>query len=333
MAQACKRELTNTIIKFEFRVSSSFCLFFLCWPRSLFPSFPALVSFIIPWRLRLSLHPSSFTHSTFYSHYCIISPGMTQLTSPGAHSGTEKAEICPSPSNHQRQGYRYFDPSSSSSNPTNINRRQKSALEDADLTRSSTSKGQLSRAITFEERTSKESPLPASPPPPPPHDYVDNPVQLQHLHLNDEKDSHKLPPLPPTPSPPPPPVPSKRTFYQTALDPSKKSASTPFIETFMARHPRISRHRRRFAALVFTVVTLLLLLIVLLSVLLTHKNSDDLGDYGDGTTATDEELARYNRGKSRPPINRNKDDRWAQQGQGEGTYYGKAAIHEMVFTC
>ncbi|KAF9316218.1 hypothetical protein BG003_002176 [Podila horticola] len=72
----------------------------------------------------------------------------------------------------------------------------------------------------------------------------------------------------------------------------------------MARHPRISRHRRRFAALICTVVTLLLLLIVLLSVLLSRKR-DDLGDYGDGTTATDEELARYNRGKTRPPINHN----------------------------
>ncbi|KAF8952839.1 hypothetical protein BGZ52_003469 [Haplosporangium bisporale] len=246
---------------------------------------------------------------------------MTQLNSPGAHSGTEKAEICPFPSSRQRQGYRHFDPSSSSSNTTNINRHQKNALEDADLTRSSTPKGQLSRAITFEEKTSIESPLPPSPPPPPPHDYVDTPVQLQLWHLDDEKDDHKLPPLPPTSSPPPPLVPSKRTFYQTALDPSKESSSTPFIEAFMARHPRISRHRRRFAALVFTVVTLLLLLIVLLSVLLTRKKSDDLGDYGDGTTATDEELARYNRGKSRPPINRSNDDRWARQGQGEGTYY------------
>lgn len=333
MAQACKRVLTNTIIKFELNVSPSFCLFF-----------SVLVPFSVP------LIPQRLCSSSFHGDQgslCILphlpiphsihivaffSSGMTQLTSPGAHSGTEKAEIRPSSSNHQRQGYRHFNPSSSSSNPTNANRRQKSDLEDADLTRSSTSEGQRFRVITFEERSSKESPLPPSPPPPPPHDYDDTPVQLQHWHLNDEKDDHKLPPLPPTPSPPPPPLPSKRTFYQTALDPSKKSSSTPFIEAFMARHPQISRHRRRFAALIFTVVILLLLLVVLLSVLLTRKKSDDLGDYGDGTTATDEELARYNRGKSRPPINRSKDDGWARQGQGEGTFYGKAAIHEMEFT-
>lgn len=101
----------------------------------------------------------------------------------------------------------------------------------------------------------------------------------------------------------------------------------------MARHPRISRHRRRFAALICTVVTLLLLLIVLLSVLLSRKR-DDLGDYGDGTTATDEELARYNRGKTRPPINHSKDDRWARQGQGEGTFYGKAIrLQDKLFIC
>ncbi|KAG0092848.1 hypothetical protein BGZ92_008413 [Podila epicladia] len=253
---------------------------------------------------------------------------MTQPASSGTNSGAEKAEIRPSlslsrPSN-QRQGYRHFDPSASSSTSTNTTCHQKSEQEDTDLARSSTSSAQRPRVLTFQERISKESPLPRSlpPPPPPPHDYDDTPVQLQHLHLDDEKDDsdHKLPPLPPTPSPPPPPLPSKRTFYQNALN-SKNSSSTPaFIEAFMARHPRISRHRRRFAALIFTIVTLLLLLIVLLSVLL-HRKGDDLGDYGDGTTATDEELERYNRGKKRPPINHSKDDRWARRGQGEGTYY------------
>ncbi|KAF9305056.1 hypothetical protein BGZ74_011552 [Mortierella antarctica] len=234
----------------------------------------------------------------------------------GTNSGAEKAEIRPSlslsrPSN-QRQGYRHFDPSASSSASTNTNRHQKSEQEDTDLVRSSTSSAQRPRVLTFQERISKESPPPRSlpSPPPPPHDYDDTPVQLQHLHLDDEKDDndHKLPPLPPTPSPPPPPPPSKYTFYQNALD-SKNSTSTPaFIEAFMARHPRISRHRRRFAALIFTIVTLLLLLIVLLSVFLSRKGDDlgdDLGDYGDGTTATDEELARHNRGKKRPPINHN----------------------------
>jgi hypothetical protein len=283
-------------------------------------------SFIISWGPRLS--PSLFLRSfhilLFTSfHYC---PGMTHPTSSGTNSRTEKAEFRSSlslsrPSNY-RQGYRHFDPSSSSTS-TDTDRHQKSEQEDTDLTRSSTSSVQRPRVLTFQERISKESPLPRSlpPPPPPPHDYDDSPVQLQHLHVDDEKDDdHKLPPLPPTPSPPPP---SKRTFYQNALGPKSSSSTPAFIEAFMARHPRISRHRRRFAVLIFTVVTLLLLLIVLLSVLLSRKR-DDLGDYGDGNTATDEELARYNRGKTRPPINHSKDDRWARQGQGEGTFYGKA---------
>ncbi|KAG0206436.1 hypothetical protein BGX28_002108 [Mortierella sp. GBA30] len=95
----------------------------------------------------------------------------------------------------------------------------------------------------------------------------------------------------------------------------------------MARHPRIARHRRRFAALIFTVTTLLLLLIVLLAVLLSLKgglgNGDGNGggDNGGGSATTDEDLRKHNQGIARPPINRSNAGGWTNQGKGDGTYY------------
>ncbi|KAG0317455.1 hypothetical protein BGZ97_005381 [Linnemannia gamsii] len=109
----------------------------------------------------------------------------------------------------------------------------------------------------------------------------------------------------------------------------------------MSRHPKISRHRRRFAALLFTIVFLLLLLITLLAVLLTRKNDGFTGDggigggsggagdgygqpgneWGEGATATIEELRKHNAGISPPPINRSNEPGWTNTGKGEGTFY------------
>jgi hypothetical protein len=153
----------------------------------------------------------------------------------------------------------------------------------------------------------------------------------------------------------PPPLPSKKTFYITHpssnSDKEKKysynytppTSSPTFLENFMSRHPKISRHRRRFAALLFTIVFLLLLLITLLAVLLTRKNDGFTGDggigggsggagdgygqpgneWGEGATATIEELRKHNAGISPPPINRSNEPGWTNTGKGEGTFYGK----------
>ncbi|KAF9134148.1 hypothetical protein BG015_003454, partial [Linnemannia schmuckeri] len=134
----------------------------------------------------------------------------------------------------------------------------------------------------------------------------------------------------------PPPLPSKKTFYITHPGSDKENkysynytppnSSPTFLENFMSRHPKISRHRRRFAALLFTIIFLLLLLITLLAVLLTRR--DDGGGYGqpgnewgDGATATMEELRRHNAGISPAPINHSNEPGWTNTGQGEGTFY------------
>ncbi|KAG0073305.1 hypothetical protein BGZ90_011606, partial [Linnemannia elongata] len=146
----------------------------------------------------------------------------------------------------------------------------------------------------------------------------------------------------------PPPLPSKKTFYATHPGSDHKenkysynytppSSSPTFLENFMSRHPKISRHRRRFAALLFIIGFLFLLLITLLAVLLTrrHDNFDGglggggggggLGqpgnEWGDGATATMEELRKYNKGKSPAPINHSNEPGWTNTGQGEGTFY------------
>ncbi|KAF9934520.1 hypothetical protein FBU30_001661 [Linnemannia zychae] len=137
----------------------------------------------------------------------------------------------------------------------------------------------------------------------------------------------------------PPPLPSKSTFYITHSDMKEHSfsynykpptSSPTFLDQFMARHPKIARHRRRFAALIFTSVTLFLLLIVLLAVTLTRKHSSDHGDggfgqpgneWGDESTATAEELRKHNAGLSPAPINHSNAPGWTSQGQGDGTFY------------
>ncbi|KAF9098747.1 hypothetical protein BGX23_005322 [Mortierella sp. AD031] len=170
-------------------------------------------------------------------------------------------------------------------------------------------------------------------------DYNNYPLDQKHFQQPDEKDqTDDLSDIPP-------PLPSKKTFYTDHKDikrnsnffkPSTSSTltstSTPtFIEDFMARHPKIARHRRRFAALLFTITTLFLLLVVLLAVLLTRKHDGSNGnngiiggnEWGDGTTATTEELKEHNKGISPPPINHSNAPGWTSQGQGEGTFYGK----------
>ncbi|KAG0300235.1 hypothetical protein BGZ98_009351 [Dissophora globulifera] len=154
------------------------------------------------------------------------------------------------------------------------------------------------------------------PPPPPPHDDM---VSLQDL---DEK-SHPLPPLPP--------LPPSKSFYNTAHFSRARTISPTFLENFMSRHPRISRHRRRFAVLLFTSVTAVLLLIVLLAVILSRKSGNghggdggsvgDGGDYGDGPTASADELAKHNAGIPRPPINHSNATGWTSSGHGDGTFY------------
>lgn len=148
----------------------------------------------------------------------------------------------------------------------------------------------------------------------------------------------------------PPPLPSKKTFYVTHQGSDDKknkysynytppSSSPTFLENFMSRHPKISRHRRRFAALLFTIGFLFLLLITLLAVLLTRRHDGFNGglgggdgggglgqpgnEWGDGATATMEELRKYNAGKSPAPINHSNEPGWTKTGQGEGTFYGK----------
>ncbi|KAF8941136.1 RlpA-like double-psi beta-barrel-protein domain-containing protein-containing protein [Dissophora ornata] len=172
-------------------------------------------------------------------------------------------------------------------------------------------------------------PPPHDGPPPPPHDA---PINLKSLKLADlstpssafDEKSHPLPALPPPP-------PSK-SFYNAAKLSHSGKISPTFIESFMERHPRVSRHRRRFAAFLFTTVTVILLLIVLLAVILSRKGSSNDGNDGGGgsgnggsgstsQTATDEELAKHNQGISRPPINHSNATGWAWQGQGDGTYY------------
>ncbi|KAG9327234.1 hypothetical protein KVV02_002687 [Mortierella alpina] len=106
-----------------------------------------------------------------------------------------------------------------------------------------------------------------------------------------------------------------------------KPTTPAFIESFMARHPRVARHRRRFAALLFTLSTLLVLLIVLLAVLPSRKNGsggyEGSGHPGSdgGSAASDEDLKKHNQGIPRPPINRSNAGGWTKQGKGEGTYY------------
>lgn len=158
----------------------------------------------------------------------------------------------------------------------------------------------------------------------------------------------------------PPPLPSKKTFYiahsssngdkegKYSYNYTPPTSSPTFLENFMSRHPKISRHRRRFAALLFTIVFLLLLLITLLAVLLTRKHDGFTGgggiggggigggsggsgdgygqpgnEWGDGATATIEELRKHNAGISPPPINHSNEPGWTNTGKGEGTFYGK----------
>ncbi|KAG0021774.1 hypothetical protein BGZ80_001733 [Entomortierella chlamydospora] len=170
---------------------------------------------------------------------------------------------------------------------------------------------------------SKSHRLPPLPPQPPPHD---DPTYLQDLHNTNRflEKSHTLPP---------PPPPSK-SFYNNVKFPRSNNLSPKFLEEFMARNPRISRHRRTFAAMLCTAVTLLLLLIVLLAVLLSRKapNNDNYDD-GDntssdgsgggyfGTAATLAELKKHNQGISKPPINHSDEPGWTQEGKGNATFY------------
>ncbi|CAO3572495.1 unnamed protein product [Mortierella alpina] len=181
-----------------------------------------------------------------------------------------------------------------------------------------------SASQAYSAQLENQHPLPPTPPAPPPHD---GPLSLTRLssgtnilaEKNFHEHQHPLPPLPPPP-------PSKSLYNSSKLTPPA------FIETFMARHPRVARHRRRFAALLFTLTTLLILLIVLLAVLLSRKNGS--GDYeegigggggqtgsGGGSTSTDDDLKKHNQGIQRPPINRSNAGGWTKQGKGEGTYY------------
>ncbi|KAF9186395.1 hypothetical protein BGZ51_002038 [Haplosporangium sp. Z 767] len=188
-------------------------------------------------------------------------------------------------------------------------------------------------------KSSLDHSLPPIPPPPPPHD---DPLPLNHFlsnnsnsdakynsntsnsnskdtwEKNEANEVHPLPPLPP-------PLPSKKTFYiDSNLKSSSKNLTPQVIKSFLARHPRISRHRRRFAALICTIVVLLLLLIVLLSLRFTREPSNSLeGGYGfnDNASATEADLRKHNKGKSRPSINRSEAPGWTRKGQGEGTYY------------
>jgi hypothetical protein len=134
-------------------------------------------------------------------------------------------------------------------------------------------------------------------------------------------------------------LPSKKTFYDNNKLSSSGATKLPkYLEKLMTRYPVLSRHRRRFAALLFTLGTLILLLIVLLSVLLGRRASDNggLGDSsgggwigggggGGGFTIDpkiEEDLKKHNRGIPKPPINRSNAPGWTSQGQGDGTYYG-----------
>ncbi|KAF9547292.1 hypothetical protein EC957_008641 [Mortierella hygrophila] len=145
----------------------------------------------------------------------------------------------------------------------------------------------------------------------------------------------------------PPPLPSKKTFYITHPSSYDKeintatttpSSSPRFLENFMSRHPKISRHRRRFAALLFIIGFLLLLLITLFAVLLSRRDDGSDGglggggggggglgqpgnEWGDGATATMEELRKHNAGISPAPINHSNEPGWTNAGQGEGTFY------------
>ncbi|KAF9437785.1 hypothetical protein BGZ76_011104 [Entomortierella beljakovae] len=171
---------------------------------------------------------------------------------------------------------------------------------------------------------SKLSRLPSLPPKPPPHDY-ESTHHLAYLEVSNES-------LEKSDTLPPPPPPSK-SFYNNA----STTSSPTFLESFMAKHPRISRHRRRFAAMIFTIVTLVLLLIILLAVLLSRKVDDNSvdnginnggggtggggGDWGDGPSATEEELNNHNRGISKPPINHSNELGWTREGSGNATFY------------
>ncbi|KAF9112259.1 hypothetical protein BGX27_003697 [Mortierella sp. AM989] len=186
-------------------------------------------------------------------------------------------------------------------------------------------------AIPSSVARSKSHRLPSLPPQPPPHDD-DYSTSLQDLHDVDQ-------PLEKHYTMPPPPPPSK-SFYNTVKFSRSKNASPTFLEGFMVRHPRISRHRRRFAALICTIVTLVLLLIVLLAIVLSQKGSNNYesggtdqggggidigggggGDYGDGPSATDAELQKHNQGISRPPINNSNAPGWTREGKGNATFY------------
>ncbi|KAF9206237.1 hypothetical protein BGZ49_002792 [Haplosporangium sp. Z 27] len=177
---------------------------------------------------------------------------------------------------------------------------------------------------------SKSHRLPPLPPPPPPHDDNDyNPQTLQNVDRTTLEKSHTLPPLPPPP-------PSK-SFYIS--DKFSRNLSPAFLEDFMSRHPKISRHRRRFAALLFTIAILFILMIVLLAILLSRKDLDGNGISSGGSSGSSSgssgglnyigsdqsasvaELKKHNQGISEAPINHSDAPGWTQSGSGDATYY------------
>ncbi|KAG0049000.1 hypothetical protein BGZ83_006143 [Gryganskiella cystojenkinii] len=148
----------------------------------------------------------------------------------------------------------------------------------------------------------------------------------------------------PLPRPPPP----SKSFYNAehnySYSPSdaftqRRTRLQSRLNSFFARHPRIERHRRLFAAFIYFLLTTILVLIILVAVLCSrgsNKNSgDDDGDgrrgpgagggggggYGDGPTTPDSELAKHNQGIPRPPINHSNATSWNSHGQGDATFY------------
>ncbi|KAF9360472.1 hypothetical protein BGX26_009162 [Mortierella sp. AD094] len=180
---------------------------------------------------------------------------------------------------------------------------------------------------------SKSYLLPPLPPQPPPHD---DPTYLQDLYKADQplEKSHTLPP---------PPPPSK-SFYNNVKFSRSSNLSPTFLEGFMARNPRISRHRRLFAAMLCTIVTLLLLLIVLLAIVLSRKASDNYGDGsnnvggstgsgsggGYGSATTEAELQKHNQGIPKPPINHSNAAGWTREGTGGNATFYDPSIKNSV---
>ncbi|KAF9581211.1 hypothetical protein BGW38_001862 [Lunasporangiospora selenospora] len=153
--------------------------------------------------------------------------------------------------------------------------------------------------------------------------------------------THPLPELPPLP-----PAKSFHHKIDSTKPPPPPTRQATFIENWIARHPRISRHRRRFALIVGISVFLVILTITLLAVFLGRNSSHGGlnpglggdwggggggggGDWDDGSYTSAEELRRYNKGKQRPPINRSNAPGWTNQGRGEATYY-EPSLHSAT---